>query len=94
MKLCDIFNGLKNGDSYEFETEFETLYLSDEKGYFEAINDLTRVVRKSFYEEIIKLTKNQSFNQGYFFVNKLMRYFSISPKMKNMTNVPLKRLIH
>lgn len=68
MKLCDIFNGLKNGDSYEFETEFETLYLSDEKGYFEGINDLTRVVRKSFYEEIIKLTKNKSFNQGYFFL--------------------------
>lgn len=68
MKLCDIFNGFKNGDSYEFETEFETLYLSDENGYFEGINDLTRVVRKSFYEEIIELTKNKSFNQGYFFL--------------------------
>lgn len=68
MRLCDIFDDYKNGDLYEFETEFETLYLSNEKGYFEGIDDLTRVVRKSFYEEIIKLTKNKSFNQGYFFL--------------------------
>lgn len=68
MRLCDIFDDYKNGDLYEFETEFETLYLSNEKGYFEGIDDLTRVVRKNFYEEIIKLTKNKSFNQGYFFL--------------------------
>lgn len=68
MKLCEIFDDYENGELYEFETEFETLYLSDKSGYLDSINDVTRVVQKNFFEEIIKLTNNQSFNQGYFFL--------------------------
>lgn len=68
MKLCEIFDDYKNGELYEFETEFETLCLSDKNGYLDSINDVTRVVQKNFFEEIIKLTNNQSFNQGYFFL--------------------------
>lgn len=68
MKLCEIFDDYKNCESYEFETEFETLYLSDQNDYLDSVNDVTRVVQKNFFEEIVKLTNNQSFKQGYFFL--------------------------
>lgn len=68
MKLCEIFADYKNGVPYKFETEFETLCFNDDNRYANSMNELTRVVRKSFYEEIIKLTENQSFNQGHFFL--------------------------
>lgn len=68
MKLCDIFNDYKNGVPYKFETEFETLYFNDDNRYEDSMNDLTRVVTKYSFDEIVKLTNNDTFNQGYFFL--------------------------
>ena len=65
MKLCDIFNDYKNGVPYKFETEFETLYFNDDNRYEDSMNDLTRVVTKYSFDEIVKLTNNDTFNQGY-----------------------------
>lgn len=68
MQLCDIFNDYKNGVPYKFETEFETLYFNDDNRYEDSMNDLTRVVTKYSFDEIVKLTNNDTFNQGYFFL--------------------------
>ena len=68
MKLCEIFADYKNGVPYEFETEFETLCFNDDDRYANSMNDLTRVVTKCSFDEIVNLTNNDTFNQGYFFL--------------------------
>jgi hypothetical protein len=68
MNLCEIFEDYKDGVPYAFETEFETLHFDDDNRYEKNVKDLTRVVRKSFYESISQLTGVTSYNQSYFFL--------------------------
>lgn len=68
MNLCEIFEDYEEGNPYAFETEFETLFFCDDNRYEKNVKDLTRVVKKSFYEDISQLTKDTSYNQSYFFL--------------------------
>lgn len=68
MNLYELFKDYREGVPYAFETEFETLHFDDDNRYEKDVKDLTRVVRKSFYESISQLTGNTSYNQSYFFL--------------------------
>ncbi|CKJ00929.1 hypothetical protein RLC89_10310 [Streptococcus pneumoniae] len=68
MNLYELFENCREGVSYAFDTEFETLYFDDDDRYEKKVKDLTRVVRNSFYESVSQLTEDTSYNQSYFFI--------------------------
>lgn len=70
MHLREIFRNCIESEEYKFETEFETLFFRNENNtrYYNELKNLTRVVKKSFYEDVSKWTGQDGYNQPYFFL--------------------------
>ncbi|MTQ92337.1 hypothetical protein GMC70_06915 [Streptococcus salivarius] len=71
MNLKEIFREQYLDDELEeffLTTEFEDLSLKNDGRYEVEFEELTRVVRNSFYKSVSEWTGNKCYNQGYFFL--------------------------